>query len=91
MSAITFDTLKFSRKLESAGFTREQSAGIAEAVAEVHVESQESVATKGDIRELKSELKSDMKELELRMTIKLGMMHIASIGLLLAALKYLGH
>jgi hypothetical protein len=35
MATIAFDTLKLARRLEAAGFPREQAAGAAEAIAEV--------------------------------------------------------
>jgi hypothetical protein len=83
MSTLTFDTLKFSRKLESGGFTREQSIVIAEAVAEVQESNLADLATKGDIKDMEAK----MRELELRMTIKFGLMQAGTIGVLLTALK----
>jgi hypothetical protein len=78
MSTITFDTLKFSRKLESGGFTREQSIVIAEAVAEVQADNMGQLSTKGDL-----------KELELRMTIKMGAMIIALGGIILTVMRFM--
>jgi hypothetical protein len=121
MGMIAFDTLKFTRKLESVGVARDHAIGIAEALADVQQESVQNLATKddiaavrveiqqvrveiqqvrtellGEIQQLRTEvfgeiakLRSEMKEMELRMTIKLGMMQLGSVGLLLAALKYL--
>ena len=40
---------------------------------------------KGEIQEMRS----DIKQLELRMTIKLGLMQVATVGLLVAAIKLL--
>ena len=54
MSAVTFDTLKLARKLQQSGFSQEQAAGAAEAMAEA---MSEQVATRSDLRELASELK----------------------------------
>lgn len=54
MSAVPFDTLKLTRKLEAAGFQPKQAADTAEALAEVMTDQ---VATKGDPRELAGELK----------------------------------
>ncbi|MDP2794727.1 MAG: hypothetical protein Q8O25_11740 [Sulfurisoma sp.] len=65
MSAITFDTLKFAERLEKAGLTREQAHAFAEAQKDVFAEALDSsVATKGDIAEVKTEivaLRGDIK------------------------------
>jgi hypothetical protein len=76
VSAITFDTLKFTRKLESVGIPREHAAGIVEALADTQHESNEGLATKGDIIALESK----MREQELRMTIKLGTLMFIAAG-----------
>ena len=65
MSNVAFDTLKLSRKLESAGFTRDQAVGAAEALAET---MDDNVATKSDLREVKNELSSDIRDVETRLT-----------------------
>jgi len=92
MAAITFDTLQFVQTLEKAGVDREQASAFAHAVRDSH-ESAE-LATKADLCELKTELKADnqslrseLKALELRMTIKLGSLLVAGIVLILAVLK----
>ena len=54
MTAVPFDTLKLARKLQSSGFTAEQAAGAAEAMAEA---MGEQVATRADLKELSSDLK----------------------------------
>ena len=46
MSAVTFDTLKLSRKLEKAGFSQEQATGAAEALADA---MGDQVATRQDV------------------------------------------
>ena len=57
MSAITFDTLKFVEKLESAGVNREQAKAEAEALVTALSEAMDSqLATKGDINRLEREL-----------------------------------
>jgi hypothetical protein len=88
MTAIPFDTLKFARKLREAGFAAEQ----AEKTAEAQPEAMDGakLATKADLMALRNDLKAEMREMELRMTIKFGAMQLAGTGLLLAALKYVG-
>ena len=103
-TAIAFDTLEYSKKLISVGYTEQQ--------AETHIEilktiMVERLATKDDIAELKRdmkeievglsrdmkelevELKRDIKELELRMVIKMGAMMVACIAIVAALVKLL--
>ena len=53
MNMVVFDTLKLSQKLEGAGFTREQATGAAEALSDTFTDS---VAAKGDLREMESRI-----------------------------------
>jgi hypothetical protein len=69
--------LKLARRLrEQAGFTPERAEVAAEALAEA-IEGAE-LATTGDLREL-----------EQRMTIKFGAMLIVTVGVILAALRFM--
>ena len=85
---VLFDTLKFSRKLEDAGFSHEQATGAAEAFSEV---VSDGVATKADIRELatrldnkietvKAELKADVRELKSDLNSKIDQSEIRRKG-----------
>jgi hypothetical protein len=57
MATVTFDTLKFVEKLESAGITREQAKAEAEALVTALSEAMDSqLATKNDINRLEKEL-----------------------------------
>jgi len=92
MAAITFDTLKFVQTLEEAGVDRAQASAFAGAVRDSHETA--DLATKADLREMAVRvdtkldvLRSEMKALELRMTIKLGSLLAIGIGLILAVLK----
>ena len=76
MTAVPFDTLKLARKLQESGFTQEQAAGAAEAMADALAEQ---VATRSDLRELASELKL--------WTAGLAGLVIAA----LSAIKFFGH
>lgn len=53
MAIATFDTLKFANRLTKSGFTREQAEAQAEALREI---IDEQVATKEDIKGLKTEI-----------------------------------
>jgi hypothetical protein len=71
MTVLAFDTFKFVRKLESVGIPREQAAGITEALVEANTEQGNAIATK-----------SDIEQLELRMTIKLGTLMFVAAGVM---------
>jgi hypothetical protein len=58
MSTITFDTLKFSQRLEKAGATREYAIAEAEALSEVFESGTQDLATKADILAVKADVKA---------------------------------
>ncbi len=70
MSAITFDTYRVAKTLQTRGFTAEQAEGVIEAMREIDTTQ---VSTKADLREM-----------ELRMTVRLGGMMMALGGVLIA-------
>jgi len=76
MNAVTFDTLKYANRLKKAGFTPEQAEEQAGALSEVMEIGLKELATK-----------SDLAQLEQRMTIKLGMMIFGAVGAALALAK----
>ena len=85
--AIAFDTHAYVKKLKAVGFTEEQAEVQAEALAEL---IDERLATKQGLKELDNAhkhdimlLKHDMKEMETRLTIKLGA--IATTGIIIVA------
>ncbi len=76
MTAMPFDTLKLARSLrDKAHFPPEQAEGVADALSEAF---QAEIATRTDLREL-----------EQRLTIKIGSMFVVAIGILTALLKLL--
>jgi len=90
--AVAFDTLKFVERLEAGGFTHAQAKAAAEAFADA---TGQELATKADLAAVRADLKaeaavirSELRELELRMTIKLGGLIMAATGVLLAAIKF---
>jgi len=74
MSSVSFDTHKFIRKLRESGMSDAQAEAVADAFREAQGEA--DLATK-----------SDLRELELRLTIKIGGMLVIAIGVLAAVLK----
>jgi hypothetical protein len=76
MAAITFDTHKFIRTLKESGIPENQAEAIAEAFRAAHIEAE--LATK-----------SDLRELECRLVIKLGAMTMAAVAAVAALVKLL--
>ena len=74
MSSVTFDTHKFIRKLRDSGMPDAQAEAVADAFREAQGEADLST-------------KSDLRELELRLTIKIGGMLVIAVGVLVAVLK----
>ncbi|MBS1259593.1 MAG: hypothetical protein MAG551_02666 [Candidatus Scalindua arabica] len=72
---VMFDTLAYAKKLKSAGFTEDQAEIQAEALASI---IDEKFATK-----------QDLKELELRMLVRLGAIQAAGIAIVAALVKLL--
>lgn len=91
MTATTFDTLMYAKKLREAGFNEKQAEIQAEALKEI---IQDNLATKKDIHELKKDIQElrvgfehKLKELEYKLTIKMGMMLVVAVSLLTAIIK----
>jgi len=74
--AMPFDTLKLARQLESAGFPPQQAGDMAEAIAEAI----SGLVTKAD-------LQNAMRDLEQRLTIRVGGMMVVAVGVILAGFK----
>jgi hypothetical protein len=94
MSA-AFDTLRYAQRLQQVGVAREQAEAHAElardmVIADLATKADLAAATaaiKVDLDAAVKDLKSEVKLLEQRMTIKLGAMLAAGIGLVIAAQK----
>jgi hypothetical protein len=71
--AVAFDTLAYARRLRQAGFSEQQAEVQAEALAAV---VSETLATKQDLREL-----------EYRLTLRLGAMLTVAVGAVAALVK----
>ncbi|MBF0456553.1 MAG: DUF1640 domain-containing protein [Nitrospirae bacterium] len=56
MATVLFDTLKVVESLKSTGFSDEQARGLSEAFKVTQQTSSENLATKSDIKDLKSDL-----------------------------------
>jgi hypothetical protein len=80
MSSATFDTLGYFERLKAAGMPDEQAKAVTNTIREV---IDERLATKQDMKDIRAEL----KELEYRLTIRLGGMMAASIAIVAALVK----
>ncbi|GHT92123.1 hypothetical protein AGMMS49545_09180 [Betaproteobacteria bacterium] len=92
MTAITFDTLQVSRKLQARGFKIEQAEGISETLQEIINVAE--VATTRDIKELELTIKAkiEVKLAETKAEIikwNIGAV-IGSVGLAVTLIKMFG-
>ncbi len=87
MSAITFDTHQLVKNLQSKGFTAEQAEGVNDALKGALTVAE--VATKRDLKELELTFQQTAKELELRLTLRIGALVVASIAFMTALQKLL--
>ena len=83
MATITFDTLKFVRKLKESGLPEIQAEAIADAFRDAQGEAE--LATKRDI----DDIRRDMREMEQRMVIKLGGLIVLAVGVVATLVKLL--
>jgi len=88
MTTTTFDTLKFAKRLKEAGVPVAEAEAISEAFKEVQGELE--LVTKQDLAFWEISLKSEMKQLEHRMAIKLGSMMVIAIGVVATIVKLIG-
>lgn len=86
MSTIAFDTHAFVKELTRVGMPEEQAEVLAQSQATL---IDEKLATKQDLKELEMNLRREMKELELRLTIRLGSMMVVAVGVVAALVKLL--
>ena len=101
MATTPFDTLKMARKLAESGFSADQAAGAAEAMAEAM--SGAELATKADltatesrleskIDTLRSDLENKLELLRRDITIRLGAIVVTCSGIVVAAMRFIvGH
>ena len=93
MATIVFDTHRAIQNLKAAGVADAQAEAM---VALVSGAFGENVATKADVERLEQKLeyevrslRSDMQAMEQRITLKLGGLLFAGLGLLFAALRFI--
>ena len=93
MVSVTFDTHRVVKDLQDAGFDEAQAEAVVKALGEtidrdiVKPEDLKNFATKADIAGLRGEMQTELKALELRLTVRLTGIIIAVVGLAVAILK----
>ncbi|MDD5296906.1 MAG: hypothetical protein PHU46_08340 [Rhodocyclaceae bacterium] len=92
MGAITFDTLKFSDTLKASGVppmqAEAEARALAAAISEVDVASKRDVAeSTSSIRGELEVMRRDMQAMELRLTVKLGAVIVATAGIVVGLLR----
>ena len=87
MATITFDSLRVSDKLKSAGFTAEQ----AEAVVRVIAEAQDDLVTRKDLDAALSPLTMDLAVLKTEVTQIKWMLGFVIGGIIAVLAKLLSH
>ena len=90
MSAVTFDTLKFVKELENAGVPDTQAEAQARALSNVLETNVKELVTKDDLAHQTEMIRRDIKEMEMRLTIKLGVF-IAGGAAIFASITKLLH
>ena len=90
MATIGFDTHRAVKALTEVGFSEPQAETV---VTTVRDALGGDLATKFDLAQAKAELEakfeSEIKSLELRMTLRFGGMIIAAVGIMIAAMSFL--
>lgn len=87
MATIGFDTHEAVKALTKAGFSETQVESV---VSTVRDALGGDLATKSDFQGVKSKIESEIKSLEMRMTLRLGGMMLPVAGLAIAFMKLLG-
>jgi len=84
-TAVTFDTHEFIRTLESAGMPTEQAEAISSAVRKAQANA--DVATKGDVSELRAEVKADIRELSAKVDLIKWLLGIVLVAVIVPLIK----
>ena len=85
--SMAFDSLRYSQRLQQAGISRDQAEAHAELARDMDIAD---LATKADLINVRTELQAEIKLLEQRITIRLGTMLAAAVGVIVAAQRFLG-
>jgi Protein of unknown function (DUF1640) len=87
MAAITFDTHEFFNELKSSGFSDQQAETITRLQKAAVASTLEQAKHEYDLDNIST--KRDLKELELRLTIKMGAILSVAVAVIAALVKLL--
>lgn len=87
MATITFDTHKFVKTLQDAGFEPKQAEAVSKAVLAIHNEAE--VTTKQDLRELELKLDAKITDIKDDLVKWIAGMMLAQAGVIAALVKLL--
>ncbi len=87
--AISFDTLKYTKRLEDAAIPRDQAEAQAAALSEVFDSDLQDLATKGNLQELETRIKADMAEIKGEIRLNRWMLVLIIAVTVLPALRTL--
>ena len=80
---VAFDTHAFVKRLEAAGVSVAHAEALADAMGDIVLQS---IATKTDLRELEISVREELKDLELRLMTRTGIMIATSTTLTIGIL-----
>ena len=87
MNAITFDTYQLISDLKEVGFNERQAEAVVNTVKKSHKDA--DVATKGDIKDLRHEMRELEHRLSNQLTMRFGIMLAAAVGMLAVLMEIL--
>ena len=85
MSSITFDSYPIYTELKDAGFNEQQAEAMVNTFKRVYEDA--NLATKSDIKELRKELRHEMREMRYQIIISLGGMLAVAVVILAGLIK----
>lgn len=94
--AVPFDTLALARKLEAAGFPAAQAEALVDVIRDIQMAALSDLATRQDVRDVRTDLdalkvatKADIRDLEQRLTIRVGGMLVVAVAVLAGLMTFL--
>ena len=87
MNAVTFDTYQLISDLKGVGFNERQAEAVVNTIKKAHKDA--DVATKGDIKELRHEMRELEHRLTNQLTMRFGVMLATAVGMLSVLMKIL--
>ena len=84
--ALASDTLKFTQRLEQVGGGRDQAVAHTELARDMILAD---LATKADLSDIRKPIDGSLRELELRITVRIGAIVGAAVAVIAALQKFL--